>query len=306
MYSKWCTSFVICLLVLSYACGGAPASPQATPTSDLGPQETATAQAVEAQKATENAQETAIALETANAQATLDAQATETAIATQNAIATATQKALNTQATATQAVIKKQTATAQAALDATATAQPLFDMVQKLFAVGLIEATEGTYLALEDFNASWAQLGSGQYFRTGFSPESFVFSAHVQLNSASESANWFQSTCGVIFSEKSNNDYNLVDVAMDGLAYSWVCRGGGCRGIAAIRYGEPMKPQGEADILLAVYKQRYHFFVNGNKIFSATDLTIRAGNLAYLLRSGTNKGFGTRCEMTNVGLWLFE
>jgi hypothetical protein len=31
--------------------------------------------------------------------------------------------------------------------------------------------------------------------------------------------------------------------------------------------------------------------------------TFPSGRLAYTIKSGTNKDYGTRCEMTNVTLW---
>ncbi len=309
-----CTSILILtfLLFTAVACTLSSAG-------DSGPQETETAVALQltqnAEKeatqiaqqtqlqSTKYAEQTAVLIQTADAQATQEAQSTATASA--NAAATATQKVLNTQATATQAQVEKITATAESIVMATQQAQPLFEWAQTLFAEGSIPTTDGEYVAVEDFDESWAQLGSGRYWRTDQKVNNFLLQADVFLSSASESANWQDSSCGFIFGEKDNRNYDLADIAMDGNIYMWNCRNGKCIGMAVMRYGPPMVPKGEAQIMLSVYEGRIRFYVNGQKIISAFDSRYVPGNLAYLVRSGTNAGYGTRCKMTNIGLWLF-
>ena len=65
-------------------------------------------------------------------------------------------------------------------------------------------------------------------------------------------------------------------------------------------------PKGQAQILLAVEGDKIVFFVNNEHVLTRIDGRLDSGGLSYTLLSGTNKGFGTRCDMTNVGLWWLE
>jgi hypothetical protein len=65
-------------------------------------------------------------------------------------------------------------------------------------------------------------------------------------------------------------------------------------------------PADGANLMLAVEGDKIHFFVNGLLMLSEKDKSFQEGNLAYTLNSGTNKGFGTRCQMDNVELWTLK
>ena len=300
MFKKSFILLAIIVFGLGACVKATPVPPTPTPTQNLA--------ATEAAQAAANAQATGDAekaQQTQSVQATLDAQASQVAQATQNAVATSTQKALNAQATTTQFAIRKITSTAEAAAEATEQARPVFEWVQKLFTEGVTTSTEGKFSSIPDFNQSAAQLGSGLYWKSGFAANNFVLAADITITSASNSANWQDSSCGFVFGEENDRSYNLADVAMDGYVYMWGCRGGSCVIMAAKKYGPPINPKGEMQIALMVFDNHIHFYVNGAEIVSAADLRYKEGDIAYLIRSGTNKDFGTRCEMTNIGLWKY-
>jgi hypothetical protein len=48
------------------------------------------------------------------------------------------------------------------------------------------------------------------------------------------------------------------------------------------------------------------FYVNGEYVYSWRDEVLKEGNLALTLLSGINTGFGTRCTMENVELWVLD
>ena len=62
-------------------------------------------------------------------------------------------------------------------------------------------------------------------------------------------------------------------------------------------------PEGEAEFVMAVQDQTITVYVNGVQAFSYTEPLYKPGVLTYSLVSGTNKGYGTRCKMTDVSLW---
>jgi hypothetical protein len=47
-------------------------------------------------------------------------------------------------------------------------------------------------------------------------------------------------------------------------------------------------------------------FVNGDKVHSRQDSALPSGDLSLTLFSGINTGFGTRCRMTNIELWMLD
>lgn len=66
------------------------------------------------------------------------------------------------------------------------------------------------------------------------------------------------------------------------------------------------KPADNANIMLVVEGNNLHFFVDGYLMLSRQDMSFAEGDLALTLLSGTNKDFGTRCEMTNIELWRLD
>ena len=72
------------------------------------------------------------------------------------------------------------------------------------------------------------------------------------------------------------------------------------------RYGNVDIPQGNAELLLSVQDDRAAFYVDGEEIYNIYDGNIDPGTLSFSVLSGTNKGFGTRCEWTNTGLMVFD
>ena len=64
----------------------------------------------------------------------------------------------------------------------------------------------------------------------------------------------------------------------------------------------------EADFTLIVKGAYSYVLVNGELVGEYTLSQSRPlyGNVGLTLLSGTNKDYGTRCEMTNLHLWIPE
>lgn len=262
--------------------------------------------------ATESALSTVVAAQaTSLAQATLDAQAAAAQAAAGNATATAAALAAEqTQAaqsaSVTQAPVVEASATPAMDAEATQQAQAMLGIVQQLYDEGIIRVKEGEYHRLEDFDESWAQLGYYQWWKTGFTPENFILSADIAWQSASDRANWPEAGCGIVFSEDGESDHHLAYLSLDGFGRLAQISKGQWKNLAAHRYGTLSVPDGNAKIMLVVYEQRINFYVNGQRVANAYDGSLDAGNLALTLLSGTNKDFGTRCQMTNIDLFMLQ
>jgi len=263
-------------------------------------------------EATKNVLSTAVAAKaTSLAQATLDEQAAAGLAAEVNATATAaallveqTQAAQS--ASVTQAPGVEATSTPAVDMEATQQAQAILGVVQQLFDEGVVGAKEGDYYRLDDFNENWAQLGYYQWWKTGYAADSFVLSADIAWESASDKANWPEAGCGIVFSEDSESDHHLAYLSLDGYGRLAQITRGQWKNLASQRYGKLDIPNGNAKIMLVVYDKKINFYVNGQRVTNAYDGSLNAGNIALTLLSGTNKDFGTRCQMSNIDLFIFE
>ena len=269
--------------------------------------------------ATESALSTAVAAQaTTLAQATVDA---ETVAAGANATATAA--ALSAQATsaaptdqaaptgqaassATQAPSVEASATPAVDTEATQQSQAILGTVQQLFDEGIISSKDGDAYRLDDFNESWAQLGYYQWWKTGYAAENFVLSTDIAWESASDRANWPEAGCGIVFSEDGESDHHLAYLSLDGYGRLAQISEGNWKNLASQRYGTLSIPDGNAKIMLVVYDKRINLYVNGQRVANAYDGSLDAGNIALTLLSGTNKDFGTRCQMSNIDLFVLK
>lgn len=268
---------------------------------------------------------TARAKLTAAADSTLELRAAKSTAEAVQAAATATtaagtaQAAVRLTAAAAQATSSMAnqlaTGTAGAATRvarATSTAQPLAAAVERLVSEGYLTHGQGAYETLLDFFREWAQINWYQWYSTSKAPTNFVVRADVAWQSASDKANWFNSGCGFVFRETPREgstrglNHYLAYLGLDGVVYMSRQNNGQFVQLAKAKYGRVEVPEGGAQIMLAVEGEHFHFFVNDTHVLSMTDGALDSGELSYTLLSGTNRDFGTRCEMTNVGLWWLD
>jgi hypothetical protein len=195
---------------------------------------------------------------------------------------------------------------AEAAAQATQQAQDMLAVVERLADDGVLTGTAGAYYSLPDFDQSEAQLDYYFPYPTGRSAADFVVRADAAWESASTTANWWNSGCGFIFRINGRGDHYAVYLGLDGQAYLFKSINNIFTNMGSSYYGKVDVPAGEAALMLAAQGATITFFVNGEQVHQRTDASLRSGLLAYTLVSGTNKDFGTRCQMTDVELWILE
>lgn len=288
----WHLAGVGIIMIGMYACssfgiGPATITPELTATPDLSA-----------------TQDSRIATETQGAenfQATQDKQVSQTAAVEETGtafvIATKVQERRNAQATETQEKI----------LLATVQAQPVFDNVQKLYEEGQISSTEGNFYFLADFTQSWPQINFFRFWYTDLQPKDFVLRADISWESASSTANWFNSGCGFGFRvDEEFQNYYVVFLTMDGFVKMSRWKNGVRTSLGRSYYGTVGTPSGSAEMMLVVEGDILMVFVNGKRVHRRSDSTLESGYVTYSLVSGTNKDYGTRCTFSNVGLWDFD
>mgnify|MGYP000898285953 FL=1 len=132
----------------------------------------------------------------------------------------------------------------------------------------------------------------------------FVFKSHIAWSAASNTPE--VSGCGIVFGLQDNNDHYAIFIDKGRILFlmgrgSRVYNVGKTSGSGRLNYGNPA----EADLIVVVSNQVAYVSVDGDitKYTLSADQTSN-GTFALSVLSGTNKDYGTRCEMTDSMLWV--
>lgn len=197
------------------------------------------------------------------------------------------------------------TPTATPNVIATRQAQEIQSVLSTFLDSGILDSSEGTYKALPDYKAEFAERGVwSDLYDTGETlPDTFMIRAHMKWESASESDSL--AGCGIAFGVQDNDDNYLVILDKDRILFTlkrgyWSYLVGRTSGPAGPEPGAPT----EHDVALMVKGQSAYVWVDG----AVTSYTLSAdqlssGKLAFTVLSESNTDYGTRCEMTDILLW---
>lgn len=185
--------------------------------------------------------------------------------------------------------------------------------VQRYFEAGYLTTPEGKFIRYNDFVKEWAQLNWYQWWTLSITASDFYMSAHFKWSSAYRSADI--SGCGFAFAIQDNGDNYAVFLDRSQVyfidndqSYSGYRPMGRTRGTGRVNFGNPADKPAEADFTLIVKDAYAYVLVDGEVVSEYTLAQSRPlrGNVGLTLLSGTNKDFGTRCEITNLHLWIPE
>ncbi|HET6823094.1 MAG TPA: hypothetical protein VFH34_10615 [Anaerolineales bacterium] len=192
-------------------------------------------------------------------------------------------------------------------LAATERAEELNAEAQEYFEKGYLATPDGSFRELEDFSFDWAQLGFYRPFLIQDSVGDFFLSAHFKWDSAFRNSD--TSGCGFIFGVQPNDDHYAVFLDRQRVLFLITDNTVGfsrpvtpTRGTGIVKFDYPA----EADFTLIVKGAYAYVLVNGEVVGEYTLALSRSskGGVGVTVLSGTNRDFGTRCEMTNLHLWL--
>lgn len=280
---------ILVIALASLACQFGASTVEETDVPDLSPQLTMTSQAEEIEKL--------------RAQASADAQ---TAMDEQTPESTSEPEAQVGEESESEVSAEPESQEPVPAVDMTEMDEIMNADLQFLIEKGVISGIKEEYVPFEDISREFAQINYFSWWPTDYEPSNFVIRSDVSWESASDTANWPFSGCGWVFGEKDKDNFHMAYLSMDGygLLKKWV--DGKEEVVVKQRYGNVDIPQGSAELLLSVQDDRAAFYVNGEEMYNIYDGNIDPGTLSFTVLSGTNKGFGTRCEWTNTGLMVFE
>jgi hypothetical protein len=191
---------------------------------------------------------------------------------------------------------------------ATEKAEAFQALLEKFWELGYISSIEGESLPVKDFEGEFNQLAN--YFKWWWLDEmkgeysAFVFSAHLEWGSYSSTPD--VSGCGLGFGIKENGDHYALFLSREHLV---LARGKGSRiSLMGTAGGEkyPTIPiPAKAEFVVAVAPDKIAASVNGKiTFFNLSSDQDALGKLAFSVLGGTNSGYGTRCNMTNIVFWM--
>ena len=193
-------------------------------------------------------------------------------------------------------------------LAATQVYQDFYSQVEDYQNKGYIPSTEGAYSKLDDYSQSWAQINWFQWSVINRTVTNFVLNAHFRWSIATATPE--DSGCGFLFGLQSNKDYFAVFLDRSRIVFlqhrlalgKYAYEVGKTKGTGRVNIaGDPS----EADFSLVINGHTGYVLINKDFIGQysfAQDATME-GQLAYSMLSGTNKDYGTKCDVTNVQLW---
>ena len=162
--------------------------------------------------------------------------------------------------------------------------------------------SSAAYQSLPDFDASWAQINYYDWKPTGYTPTDFIIRADVSLESATDKANWWNSGCGFVFRMNARGDHYLAFISLDGWFNFYRNLDYTITRIGRWKFGVLENNKTNTKIMLVAEGDWFTFYVNDDEIHRQQEKTLKSGLLGYAIISGTNKGFGTHCKITNVEL----
>lgn len=192
-------------------------------------------------------------------------------------------------------------------LAATQRYEAFHEEAQKYFDLGYLASADGKFREFDDFSYEWAQLGYYQRFLLRANAGDFYISAHFKWESAHQNADL--SGCGIAFANQDNGEHYAVFLDRTRVVFVDADRRyngsrllGTTRGTGRVKFDLPA----EADFTLIVRNAYAYVLVDGNVVGEYTLSQSRSwrGDVALTVLSGTNKDYGTRCEMTGIHLFI--
>lgn len=181
--------------------------------------------------------------------------------------------------------------------------------VQAYYEEGYLTTTDGTFAELDDFTYEWANRGSYPLLPLPVLVSDFFLRAHFKWNSALKNSD--TAGCGFIFGLQPNNDHYAVfldrtkvyfRIRNPALGYKLASTVEPTHVMGKVKFDYPA----EADFALIVKGRQAFVLVDGALVSEYTLLAGRPvrGELGLTVLSGTNKDYGTHCEMSDLRLWI--
>ncbi len=179
--------------------------------------------------------------------------------------------------------------------------------IQSYYDLGYVSSKGGNIKEFDDFKYEWAQLGWYNWLPLGRNVSDFAMSAHFKWMSAFKNAD--ESGCGFAFAIQQDNSHYAVFLDRSKIifldhdsSYGNYSRSvGRTSGSGYVKFDNPA----EADFTVIVNGINAYVLVDKELVGKYTLAKSRnlRGDVGLTVLSGTNKDYGTRCEMTNIRIF---
>ncbi len=179
-------------------------------------------------------------------------------------------------------------------------------MIKMLNLKERIDSTAGVYESLPDYNVDLAMMGyASKEPISSLTGSDLFLQADISWDSGYEHPDYANAGCGFYIREQDSASYIEIYAAMDGAVYVNAFRNGSKVPLISLNYGS-YAVEGSGRLGIAADTQKITILWNDSILGTITDATwVGEGNTGYLIHSGTNGDFGTRCVYTNVEAYKF-
>jgi hypothetical protein len=176
-------------------------------------------------------------------------------------------------------------------------------LIDDFIADGVVPAG-GRSQHVEDNTKEWAL--PDEYQLAEFDRlKNFVFSTTVSWASADENTEADSSGCTLMFRGNGTSDLHDVSLRMDGYVYLAAYRDGVWRFYKEYRYGG-WQFEATHQFVVVANESKVTVYVDGVQTGSWDNVAVSEGSIGMTALSGTNKGFGTRCEWTDTYYYTWD
>jgi len=193
-------------------------------------------------------------------------------------------------------------------LTATQQSETFSLLVQKIYDAGQISTTTGRYKKLDDYSEQLSRTFGYDWSKAGVTTKNFIIRADFTWSIAHQKN---YSGCGYVFREKSSQYYLIALDALDGvlLSYTDGVFNYSISGSRKTKLPDMGSNPYQATFTLVVNEFKAYTYINDN-YYSAYELQknrlTEKGSLSFMILTGTDKDFGTRCEITNAEIWIIN
>ena len=179
-------------------------------------------------------------------------------------------------------------------------------LIKMLNMKGRIVSTAGSWLSLPDKEIALAMMGYGTKDPLDISGRDMLLQTDISWSSGYERPDYAASGCGFYIRELDSTSYIEIFAAMDGVVYVNAYRNGAFVPLIGLKYGS-WSIEGSGRLAVAADAQKITVLWNDAILGTVTDATwVGTGGAGYMVRSGTNGDFGTRCVFSGGEGYVFS
>lgn len=169
-----------------------------------------------------------------------------------------------------------------------------------------IKSVGGSYFTIEDGTFELASIGAQNFIDLDVTATDFIMQTDVSWKSAYDKPNLEDAGCGFFFRSQGSGTYLRAYLSMNGAIYLDAYRNDARIPIISYKYGD-ISVDGSGTLAVAADTEKISILYNGNLLGTYTSATwMGTGSLGYVVKSGTNLDYGTRCTFSNSQIYILD